>query len=90
MAQDDVHEEIEKTTETHQDKVVTDSIEGVGSAGGSLFVSNLSRNVTSGHLREIFGYYGNVKNVDLKYDRKNRQSKGQATISFQTEKDAEH
>lgn len=43
MAQDDVHEEIEKTTETHQDKVVTDSIEGVGSAGGSLFVSNLSR-----------------------------------------------
>ncbi len=48
------------------------------------------RNVTGGHLREIFGYYGNVKNVDLKYDRKNRQSKGQATISFQTEKDAEH
>ncbi len=43
MAQDDVHEEIEKTTEIHQDKVVTDSAEGVGSAGGSLFVSNLSR-----------------------------------------------
>lgn len=59
MAQDDVHEEIEKTTETHQDKVVTDSNEGVGSAGGSLFVSNLSRyyNYVQNHLRHCLTPY---------------------------------
>jgi RNA-binding protein with serine-rich domain 1 len=46
--------------------------------------------VTPDHLREIFGYYGTVNAVDLKTDRKSHLSRGQATISFSTEKDAEH
>ena len=31
-------------------------------------VSNLSKNVKYGHLKEIFGYYGNIKNIDMNYN----------------------
>jgi len=28
-------------------------------------VKNLTRNVVEGHLRKVFGYYGEIKKVDL-------------------------
>jgi RNA recognition motif-containing protein len=85
----------------------TSSTEADGSQGGSIFVTNLSRYVTSSlsapnvsllvsrnvkndHLQEIFGYYGNIRGIDLKTDKKTHLSKGEATITFSTEKDAEH
>jgi hypothetical protein len=50
----------------------------------------VSRNVKNDHLQEIFGLYGNIRGIDLKTDRRNHLSKGEATITFSTEKDAEH
>eukprot|EP01031_Cornospumella_fuschlensis_P034342 gene34342-41570_t len=41
------------------------------SEGSSLYVSNLTRNIRVGHLKEIFGHYGKVKVVDLPVDRRN-------------------
>eukprot|EP01031_Cornospumella_fuschlensis_P045827 gene45827-56089_t len=41
------------------------------SEGSSLYVSNLTRNIRVGHLREIFGHYGKVNYVDLPVDRRN-------------------
>eukprot|EP01038_Epipyxis_sp_PR26KG_P011447 gene11447-15335_t len=55
----------------------------------SLFVGNLSRIVKNGHLEEIFGTYGSIKGVDLDVDRKTGIPRGNATITFYDEKDAE-
>ena len=30
-----------------------------------LHVSNLSKSVKYGHLKEIFGYYGNIQNIEM-------------------------
>ncbi|CAM9929224.1 unnamed protein product [Chrysoparadoxa australica] len=35
-----------------------------------LHVANVSRNVQSAHLKEIFGHYGVVTRVDLAYDKR--------------------
>ncbi|RYG60875.1 hypothetical protein EON64_19000, partial [archaeon] len=42
-----------------------------------------------GHLKEIFGHYGRVKDVDLPVDRRNGIPRSYATISFDDEKEAE-
>eukprot|EP01039_Chlorochromonas_danica_P005900 gene5900-6496_t len=57
--------------------------------GGSLYVSNLSRNVRLQHLQEIFGHYGHVKEVDLPIDRRNGMHHQAATVVYHNEKEAE-
>ena len=46
-------------------------------------VSNLSKNVKYGHLKEIFGYYGNIKNIDMNYNNNS------ANIIYEKNNDAE-
>jgi RNA-binding protein with serine-rich domain 1 len=41
------------------------------------------------HIKEIFGHYGKVKDVDLPIDPRNGVPKGIATVVFHEEKDAE-
>ena len=48
-----------------------------------VFVNNLTRNVKVGHLEEIFGNYGKIKNVKLEYN------KGSAFITYEKSNDAE-
>lgn len=55
----------------------------------TLHVANLTRNVKSEHLLEIFSTYGKVKKVDLQIDQRVGLSKGNAYVEFDTSKDAE-
>ena len=47
-----------------------------------LHVRNLTRNVNEEHLREIFGNYGSIKNVELAVDALVQLPKGYAFIEF--------
>ena len=47
-----------------------------------LHVKNLTRNVNEEHLREIFGNYGSIKNVELAVDALVKLPKGYAFIEF--------
>ena len=47
-----------------------------------LHVRNLTRNVNEEHLREIFGNYGSIKNVELAIDALVQLPKGYAFIEF--------
>jgi RNA-binding protein with serine-rich domain 1 len=53
----------------------------------SLQVSNLTRNVTIEHLKEIFGFYGVVNEVYI--DDAFRSARKGATIVFNSEKEAQ-
>ncbi|EOD32458.1 hypothetical protein EMIHUDRAFT_49436, partial [Emiliania huxleyi CCMP1516] len=54
-----------------------------------LRLRNLTRNVTAEHLREIFGYYGEVVKVDLAVDSAVGLSKGTATVEMAKRQQAE-
>jgi RNA-binding protein with serine-rich domain 1 len=45
--------------------------------------------VSAEHLKEIFGVYGVVKNVELQIDRRIGLSKGFGYVTFEKSKDAE-
>ncbi|CEL95798.1 unnamed protein product [Vitrella brassicaformis CCMP3155] len=47
-----------------------------------LNVSNLSRNVNDEHLKEIFGNYGDIKNVTIAVDKQVDLPKGYAYVEF--------
>lgn len=55
----------------------------------TLHVANLTRNVKTEHLLEIFSTYGRVKKVDLQIDQRVGLSKGNAYVEFDISKDAE-
>ncbi|KAF8822719.1 Rna recognition motif-containing protein [Cardiosporidium cionae] len=55
----------------------------------TLTVSSLGRNIHEEHLKEIFGYYGNVTMVNLAVDKAIGFPKGYAYIRFSDRKDAE-
>jgi len=48
----------------------------------TVFVHNLSRNVTENHLHEIFDYFGPVVNVNLLRDAQTGISKGSAYVTY--------
>ncbi len=54
-----------------------------------LVVSNLTRNVTDEHLREIFGIYGAVLSVEVQMDRQVNLPKGWANVEYETAEDAD-
>uniref|UniRef100_A0A452XK68 RRM domain-containing protein n=2 Tax=Aegilops tauschii subsp. strangulata TaxID=200361 RepID=A0A452XK68_AEGTS len=54
-----------------------------------LLVSRLSRNVTEGHLREIFENYGEVVNVELSMDKAVNLPRGYGYVEFKMRADAE-
>ncbi|CAN7035338.1 unnamed protein product [Brassica rapa subsp. trilocularis] len=54
-----------------------------------LHVDSLSRNVNEGHLKEIFGNYGEVVHVELAMDRAVNLPKGYAYVEFKARADAE-
>lgn len=95
------HESIEKTNddkiepETHENNdrekltKVDEDGDKASSEGTTLHVANLTRNVESKHLHEIFNTYGSVKTVDLQVDKRVGLSKGNAHIEFENAKDAE-
>jgi RNA recognition motif-containing protein len=49
-------------------------------------VSNLTRNVTTKHVEEIFGKYGAIKSVSMPIDDKSKKQLGYALIEY-TNKD---
>ncbi|CAK4252919.1 unnamed protein product [Aphanomyces euteiches] len=57
--------------------------------GASLHVANLTRNVNSEHLEEIFGKFGGVADVTLEVDKESKLSKGTAYIRFHKRDEAE-
>jgi RNA recognition motif-containing protein len=54
-----------------------------------LVVSNLTRNVTVQHLREIFATYGPLADVDLPLDRSVNLPKGYAHVEYEVATDAQ-
>lgn len=53
-----------------------------------LYVGNLSYNVTSGQLEEMFAAAGRVESADLITDRQTGRSKGFGFVEMSTEKEA--
>lgn len=47
-----------------------------------VIVSNLTRNVAEAHLRTIFGFYGDIKKVDIPLFAKSGQNRGKAALEF--------
>ena len=54
-----------------------------------LHVSNLTRNVTADHLREIFGNFGEVKTVELAIDNEVQLPKGYAFVEYSEKKEVD-
>ncbi|KAF9608523.1 hypothetical protein IFM89_009889 [Coptis chinensis] len=54
-----------------------------------LHVDQLTRNVNEGHLKEIFGNFGEVVSVDLSIDRAVNLSRGYGYVEFKMRADAE-
>ena len=54
-----------------------------------LHVSNLTRNVTTDHLREIFGNFGEVKTVELAIDTEVQLPKGYAFVEYGEKKEVD-
>ena len=54
-----------------------------------LHVSGLSRNVAAEHLREIFGTFGQIRDVELAMDRRVGLSRGFGYIEFEHRREAE-
>ncbi|KAG0144804.1 hypothetical protein CROQUDRAFT_46772 [Cronartium quercuum f. sp. fusiforme G11] len=52
-------------------------------------ISKLTKNVTSRHLREIFGAYGEIRDIDLPIVRRIGSHRGTAVITFETGKAAQ-
>jgi len=55
-----------------------------------LHVEGLTRNVTTAHVTEIFGTYGNVLNATVKLDDRTRLSQGVCDIEFESRENALH
>ncbi len=53
-----------------------------------LYVKNLTKNVNTDHLQEIFGVYGNIKLLDLPIHEKTKMLRGYADIEFSTPEEA--
>ena len=52
-------------------------------------VSKLTRNITKGHVTEIFANFGVIRAVDLPLDRLNYLSRGYAYVDYTTPEEAE-
>ncbi|PHH66632.1 hypothetical protein CDD81_6469 [Ophiocordyceps australis] len=57
--------------------------------GTKIVVERLSKNVTESHLREIFGYYGPIQDLDLPLNRTFGTNRGTAYILYERREDAE-
>ncbi|KAK1228918.1 hypothetical protein PQX77_008076 [Marasmius sp. AFHP31] len=47
-----------------------------------VIITNLTRNVVEGHLRTIFGFYGQIMKIDLPVYGKSGQNRGKAALEF--------
>ncbi|KAK3337741.1 hypothetical protein B0T19DRAFT_413415 [Cercophora scortea] len=54
-----------------------------------IVVERLTKNVNEGHLREIFGQYGEIEDLDLPLNRQSGTNRGTAYILYVREPDAE-
>lgn len=57
-------------------------VQGNTSNPRKVFVGNISFEVRSGELKSFFGSFGNVKHVQLLWDRSRRRFKGSAFVTF--------
>ncbi|KAH8661982.1 hypothetical protein BX600DRAFT_437414 [Xylariales sp. PMI_506] len=58
-------------------------------ASQQIVVEKLTKNITEDHLREIFGQYGTIKDLDLPMNRQFMTNRGTAYILYVHEEDAE-
>ncbi|KAI4212755.1 MAG: hypothetical protein LQ351_004648 [Letrouitia transgressa] len=54
-----------------------------------IVIEKLTKNVNEGHLHEIFGAYGRIKDIDLPMNRQFMTNRGTAHILYATTSDAE-
>ncbi|KAK0612454.1 hypothetical protein B0T17DRAFT_462572, partial [Bombardia bombarda] len=54
-----------------------------------IVVERLTKNVNENHLREIFGQYGEIEDLDLPLNRTSGTNRGTAYILYIREHDAE-
>ncbi|KAL0580757.1 hypothetical protein V5O48_001222 [Marasmius crinis-equi] len=47
-----------------------------------VIITNLTRNVVEGHLRTVFGFYGEIMKIDLPVYGKSGQNRGKAALEF--------
>ncbi|KAI9313051.1 hypothetical protein BX666DRAFT_1979031 [Dichotomocladium elegans] len=52
-------------------------------------VTNLTRNVTAEHIKEIFGQYGTIKHIDFPMNAKLNTNTGRATVEYATKEEME-
>ncbi|PHH77694.1 hypothetical protein CDD80_300 [Ophiocordyceps camponoti-rufipedis] len=58
-------------------------------SGTKVVVERLSKNVRESHLREIFGHYGPIQDLDLPFNRAFGTNRGTAYILYEHREDAE-
>ncbi|KAL8843060.1 MAG: hypothetical protein Q9176_002363 [Flavoplaca citrina] len=58
-------------------------------APGTIVVEKLTKNVNENHLREIFGAYGSIKELDLPMNKSFMTNRGTAYILYTSTTDAE-
>lgn len=52
-------------------------------------ITNISRNVTTNNLRQLFSEFGAIKNLDLHFNCYDKMSKGFSYIMFSTPEESE-
>ncbi|KAI1919320.1 hypothetical protein LOZ58_006201 [Ophidiomyces ophidiicola] len=57
--------------------------------GAQIVIEKLTKNVNEGHLREIFGTYGDIQSLDLPMNRQFMTNRGSAYICYYDAADAE-
>ncbi|RYP00663.1 hypothetical protein DL764_006437 [Monosporascus ibericus] len=58
-------------------------------AAAEIVVEKLTKNINEDHLREIFGHYGPIRDLDLPMNRQFNTNRGTAYILYVHEQDAE-
>ncbi|KAF9103348.1 hypothetical protein BGX27_010619 [Mortierella sp. AM989] len=59
------------------------------SLNSAIKVGNLTRNVSEGHIREIFGVYGKIKTINFPINPRFRFNMGYAEIEYETREEAQ-
>ncbi|KAI9013990.1 hypothetical protein CLU79DRAFT_382588 [Phycomyces nitens] len=60
----------------------------VTAKGNGVLVTNLTRNVTSEHVREIFSQYGTIVELDFPFNKRLNANSGKAYVYYETDEEA--
>ncbi|VFQ79690.1 unnamed protein product [Cuscuta campestris] len=83
------HEEDEDEVEEDEDEVEEEGFGSQSDGSGKLYVGNLPFALTPPELSEIFSEAGDVKNVEIIYDKVTRRSRGFAFVTMGSVEEAD-